>query len=358
MRLPLPHSTSPLDATLTGILLAHLSYALQCTLHLSPDEIILTLSDLHPDYGLFLSWAPHFAKATKAQVKLVCVSLYKTIESLIQSPFSSSTTTTTATLNSPSTRFTLRSYALLTLLHGASVGALDLEPGWGIKQAANIASAYHKLEEEADERAVAQQVHEFFVCVQNATNVNVHGKGEGEDGGRPWAQLRTFWMAVVSRARYTEGLEYLARMDGVVPMLSSLPAKVGGSQVGTGQSEEIGDRVTPFQIAATLSAAAAYIDEIVCKTQDGQVVERLEVYIGGLPSGSLIISAGEEREQLQRGADRLRRASGKVLPSAEGRVATLLKGLLECAVGIYEGLLKVRMQVFVYFTFVSNAPLW
>ena len=349
--LPLPHSAPPLDATLTGLLLAHLSYALQCALHLSPDGIIPVLHELHPDCGLFLSWAPHFAKAAKVQVKLVCVSLYKTIESLTQSPLSSSITTA-ATLNRPSTRFALRSYALLTLLRGASVDALDLEPGWGIKQAANIASAYHKSEEQADERAVAQRVHEFFVRVQNTTSID--GKSEGE--GKAWALLKTFWMGVVSRARYTEGLEYLARTDREVPPSSSLLAKVGDSNAGRGQSEENRDQLTSLQVAATLSAAAAYLDEVVCKTQDARVVERLEGYIGGLPSGGLFTSGEEDREQLQRGADRLRRAAGKLLPSAEGRIAALLKDLLECAVNIYEGLLKVRLRFFIYCTFVSDPP--
>jgi hypothetical protein len=352
--LPLPHSTSPLDATLTGLLLSHLSYALQCALHLSPDKIIPVLHELHPDYGLFLSWAPHFAKAAKVQVKLVCVSLYKTIESLIQSPLSSSTAAPTATLNSPSTKFALRSYALLALLHGASVDVLDLEPGWGIRQAANIASAYHKAEEEADERAVAQRIHEFFVRVQNITDID--GKSEGER--KALVPLKTFWMSVVSRARYTEGLEYLARTDRGIPPLSLLLAKVGDSNPGRAQSEENGDQLTPLQVAATLSAAAAYIDEVVCKTQDARVVERLEGYIGGLPSGGLFASGEEEREQLQRGADRLRRAAGKVLPSAEARIATLLKGLLECAVSIYEGLLKVRLRFLIYCTLVSDPPLW
>ncbi len=354
LHLPLPDSTPPLDVTLTGLLLAHLSYALQCALHLSPNETVPFLHELHPDYGLFLSWAPYFAKAAKAQVKLVCVSLYKTIESLIQSPVSSSIATTAATLNSPSTRFALRSYALLTLLHGASVDALDLEPGWGIKQAANIASTYHKSEEEADEPAVAQQIHEFFVRVENTTNMD--GKGEGE--GRAWVPLKTFWMGVVSRARYTEGLDYLARTDGEVSPPSALPAKVGDSQARRGKSEEIGNRITPLQVAAKLSAAAAYIDEVVYERQDVEVVGRLEGYIGALPSRDLIASGKEEREQLQRGADRLRRAVGKVLPSAEGRVAALLKDLLECALSIYEELLKVRFLSLVNSTFVSDTPLW
>lgn len=229
---------------------------------------------------------------------------------------------------------------------------MDLEPGWGIKQAANIASAYHKSEEEADERAVAQRIHEFFVHVQNTTDID--GKSEGE--GRAWTLLKTFWMGVVSRARYTEGLEYLARTDGEALPLSSLLAKVGDSKAGRRQGGENGDQFTPFQVAATLSAAAAYIDDVVCKTQDARVVERLEGYIGGLPSGGLIASGEEEHEQLQRGADRLRRAAGKTLPSAEGRIAALLKGLLECVVSIYEGLLKVRLWFLVYSTFVSDLP--
>ena len=230
--------------------------------------------------------------------------------------------------------------------------ALELEPGWGIKQAANIASTYHRSEEEADERAVAQQIHEFFVRVQNTTNTD--GNGEG----KAWVPLKTFWMSVVSRARYTEGLDYLARMDGEVSPPSVLPAKVGDSQARRGQSEETGERTTPLQVAAKLSAAAAYIDEVVYKRQDVEVVGRLEAYIEGLPSGDLVASGEEEREQLQRGADRLRRAAGKVLPSAEGRVAALLKDLLECALSIYEGLLKVRLRFLVNYTFVSDTPLW
>ena len=350
LRLPLPHSTPPLDATLTGLILAHLSYALQCALHLSPNEIVPCLHGLHPDCGLFLSWAPHFSKAAKAQLKLVCVSLYKTIESLIQSPVSSSTAT--ATLNSPRTRFALRSYALLTLLHCTTVDALELEPGWGIKQAANIASMYHRSEEEADERAVAQQIHEFFVRVQNIINI------DGKDEGGAWVPLKTFWMSVVSRARYTEGLDYLAKTDGEVSAPSALSVKVGDSQASGGQGEETGDRNAPLQVAANLSAVAAYIDEVAYKRQDGDVVGRLEGYIRGLPSGDVVASGEEEREQLQRGADRLRRATGKVLPSAEGRVAALLKDLLECALGIYEGLLKVRLRFLVNSMCVSDTPLW
>jgi len=330
--LPLPHPTSPLDTILIGLLLAHLSYALQCAIHLSPDEVIPALCDL--DCGLFLSWVPHFSTAAKAQVKLVCVSLYKTVESLIESPLSSSIAT--ATLSNPNLRFTLRSYALLTLLHCAFVDAVDLEPNWGVKQAANIASAFHKAEEEADERAVAQRIHDFFVHVQKATN----GKGKGEN--KAWAQLKTFWMGVVSRARYTEGLQYLARIDGAVPASSSLPAKVGDIRAGKGQNEETGNRGTPLQVAATLCAAAAYVDGIVDKTQDAQVIERLQAHIAGLPSSALN-ALGEEREPLRRGVDRLRRAVGKVLPSAEGQVATLLRRLLECTMNIYEGLLKVHM---------------
>ena len=74
----------------------------------------------------------------------------------------------------------------------------------------------------------------------------------------------------------------------------------------------------------------------------GKFVERLKGYIGGLPSAPLIPSREKECGQLQRGADRLRRA-GKALPSAEGHVATLLREFLECAVDMYEGLSKVRM---------------
>ena len=352
LRLPLPHPSPPLDTTLTGLLLAHLSYALQCALHVSPNKIVPYLHELHPDCGLFLSWAPHFSKAEKAQVKLVCVSLYKTIESLIQSPISSSTATATVTLNSPRTRFALRSYALLTLLHGASVDALELESGWGIKQAANIASTYHRSEEEADERAVAQQIHEFFVRVQNTTNID--GKGEG----RAWVPLKTFWMSVVSRARYTDGLDYLAKTDSEVSPPLALPVKVGDNQARREQSEETGDRTTALQVAANLSAAAAYIDEVVYKRQDVEVVDRLEGYIAGLPSGDVVASGEEEREQLQRGADRLRRAAGKALPSVEGRVAALLKDLLECTLSIYEGLLKVRARFLVNYTLVSDTPPW
>ena len=347
LRLPLPHSTSLLDATLAGLSLAHLSYALQCALHLSPDEALPALHDPHLNNGLFLSWVPHFATASKAQVKLVCVSLYKTIESLTQSPPLSSAAT--AMSNSPSARFTLRSYALLTLLHGASVDAVELEADWDIKQAANIAAAYHKSEEEAGERAVAQRIHEFFVCVQKATDA----KRKGE--AKAWTQLKTFWVAVVSRARYAEGLEYLARVDSVPVPLSP---KIGNNQTGRQEIEGTGGWATPLQAAAKLSAAAAYIDDAVWNARDGQVVERLEGYIGGLPSASLTASSREECEQLQRGADRLRRAVGKALPSAEGRVATLLRELLECTVDVYEGLLKVRTWFQVYSSFTSDALLW
>ena len=90
----------------------------------------------------------------------------------------------TATSNHPSTRFAFRSYALLTLLHGASVDAMDLEADWDIKQAANLATACH-------ERAVAQRIHEFFVRMQKATDA----KRKGE--AKAWAQLKMFWVAVV-----------------------------------------------------------------------------------------------------------------------------------------------------------------
>lgn len=228
--------------------------------------------------------------------------------------------------------------------------ALDLEPGWGIKQAANIASTYHKSEEEADERAVAQQIHEFFVRVQNTANMDDKDKGVG----RAWVPLKAFWMSVVSRARYPEGLDYLVRTDGEVSPPPALPAKVGDSQARRGNSEEIGNRITPLQVAAKLSAAAAYIDEVVHEWQDVEVVGRLKSYIEALPSGDLIASGEEEREQLRRGADRLRRAVGKVLSSAEGQVAAPLKDLLECALSIYEGLLKVCLRSFVNSTFVSD----
>ena len=345
--LPSPYPNSPPDGLLTGLLLAHLSYALQCALHLSLDEIIPTLCDPHLDCGQFLSWTPHFATAAKAQVKLVCVSLYKTVESFIESPLLS-----TATLSSPNLRFTLRSYALLTLLHGAFVDAVDLEPDWGIKQAANIASAFHKSEEEAGERAVAQRIHNFFVRVQTATN----GKGKGE--GKAWAQLKTFWISVVSRARYAEGLEYLARIDGGAPALSPLPAKVGNIQTGKVQNEETGHRGTPLQAAAALSAASAYLEELVDRTQDAHVVERLQAHISGVPSSALNVLGEEERKLLQRGADHLRRAVGKVLPSAGAQVATLLKRLLERTVDIYEGLLKVCILFRACSEFIADAPLW
>ena len=93
----------------------------------------------------------HFATAAKAQVKLDCVSLYMTIGPLTQSPplFA----VATATSNNSSARFALRSYAL-TLLRGVSVNAVGLEAKGDIKQADNIATAHHKSEEEADERAV------------------------------------------------------------------------------------------------------------------------------------------------------------------------------------------------------------
>ena len=162
-------------------------------------------------------------------------------------------------------------------------------------------------------------------------------------------------MGVVSRARYAEGLEYLARMDGAVGAPSPSRAEVGYSQTGKGGSEQTGGRVTPLQVAATLSAAAAYVNEVVYKTQHAEAVERLEGYIAGLPSGGSIASGEADREQLQRGADRLRRAVGKVLPSAEGRVAILLKRLLECAVGVYEGLLAVRMRSRVCSWFMSDS---
>ena len=107
-----------------------------------------------------------------------------------------------------SARFTLRSYTFLTLLHGASVDAVELEADWDVRRASNIAVAYHKSEEEADERAVAQRIHEFFVRIQKATGA----KRKGET--KAWAQLKTFWMAVVSRMRYSEDLEsFTAQSD-------------------------------------------------------------------------------------------------------------------------------------------------
>jgi hypothetical protein len=275
------------------------------------------------------------------------VSLYKTVESFIESPRLSA-----ATLNNPNVRFTLRSYALLTLLHGAFVDAVDLEPSWSVKQATNIASAFHKSEEGTSERAVAHRIHNFFVHVQKATN----GKGKGKD--RAWAQLKTFWMSVVSRARYTEGLEYLARTDGGVPALSLLPAKVDDVHAGKGQNEKTGHRGTPLQAAAALSASAAYVGGIMDKTQDAQVVERLQAHIAGLPSCALNAMGKEERKLLQHGADHLRRAVGKVLPSVGAQVATLLKRLLECTVNIHEELLKVRILFRVCSLFISDAPLW
>ena len=107
LRLPLPHSTSLLDATLTGISLAHLSYAVQCALHLSPDTPLPALHDSNLNNDLSLSWVPHLATAAKAHVKLVCVRLYKRIESLTQSPPLASAATATSNnpvLGSPSAR--------------------------------------------------------------------------------------------------------------------------------------------------------------------------------------------------------------------------------------------------------------
>ena len=53
-------------------------------------------------------------------------------------------------------------YALLMLLYGATADAVELEADWDTKQAANIATACHKSEEEAGERAVTQRIHDFF----------------------------------------------------------------------------------------------------------------------------------------------------------------------------------------------------
>ena len=95
------------------------------------------------------------------------------------------------------------------------------------------------------------------------------------------------------------GLEHLARMDGTV--LAPLSPEIGNSQTGRQESEETESWVTPLQTAANLSAAVAYIDEVVWKAQDAQVVERLEGYIRGRPSASLVASREEECEQIQRG---------------------------------------------------------
>ena len=104
-------------------------------------------------------------------------------------------------------------------------------------------------------------------------------------------------------------------MDGTV--LVPLLPEIGNSQTGRQESEETGSWVTPLQTAANLSAAAAYIDEVVWKAQDAQVVERLEGCIGGRPSASLIASS------VSRSSAGLRRAVRKALPSAEGRGATM-----------------------------------
>ena len=81
--------------------------------------------------------------------------------------------------------------------------AVELEAGCDIKQAANIATAYHKPEEEADERAVAQRIHEFFVRIQKV----IDAKRKGER--KAWTQLKTLWMAVVrglgEDGRYSSG---------------------------------------------------------------------------------------------------------------------------------------------------------
>ena len=99
--------------------------------------------------------------------------------------------------------------------------AVELEAGWDIKQATNIVAVYYKSEEEAGEWAVAQRVHEFFVREQKTTDA----KRKGE--AKAWTQLKTFWVAVVSRARYVEGLE---EIDGTVP--APLSPKTGDSQTG------------------------------------------------------------------------------------------------------------------------------
>ena len=63
----------------------------------------------------------------------------------------------------------------------------------------------------------------------------------------------------------------MARMGGTVPAPLSPEIRPGGRKV-----KRLGDWAIPLQAASKLSAAAAYIDEIVWKAQDAQVVERLE----------------------------------------------------------------------------------
>ena len=77
--------------------------------------------------------------------------------------------------------------------------------------------------------------------------------------------------------------------------------EIGDNQTGRGESEENEGWVTPLQAAAKLSAAAAYIDEVIWKAQDAQVGERLEGYIGGRLSAYSIASREEECEEIQRG---------------------------------------------------------
>ena len=82
--------------------------------------------------------------------------------------------------------------------------------------------------------------------------------------------------------------EYLARMGGTVP--TPFSREIGDNQTGRQESEETASWVTPLQVAAKPSATAPYINEVLWNAQDVQVVERLEGYIGGRPSASLIAS--------------------------------------------------------------------
>ena len=67
--------------------------------------------------------------------------------------------------------------------------ALHLSPDKAIP--ALPRSTPRQSEEEADERAVTQRIHEFFGRMQKVTDV----KRKGE--AKAWTQLKTFWMAVV-----------------------------------------------------------------------------------------------------------------------------------------------------------------
>ena len=68
-------------------------------------------------------------------------------------------------------------------------------------------------------RRAAGSRREFPVREQKATDA----KRKGE--AKVWMQLKTFWVAVVSRARYVEGLE---KTDGTVP--APLSPKIDNSQ--------------------------------------------------------------------------------------------------------------------------------